>query len=265
MKLKKLITAFLLVFILFFVSCGMPSYHDFTDSIHVSTVSTSNTEYEAGFRVTFSDSIFDYYFDTASPSVLLMYSIASSSGSLSSSFNSAIRNSGNFYNGMPATFNDNGQLDNVESTLESQKIYLYKFTSANSDGALTDNVSHAPDYTFSQLSPAYDYYFMIKRVTVESSDNNQFRLELDVYQDSISDSNKVGSIPLYRNNTSTLSPFFNNITEATGNDYSFYSDLTISSYQIQLYLAVNVIPATNSSFSNIYWSSLVRDSITITI
>lgn len=262
--MKKLITAFLLFFILFFVSCGMPSYHDFTDAIHVSTVSTSNTEYDAGFRVTFSDSIFDYYFDTASPSVLLMYSIASSSGTLSSSFNSAIRNSGNFYNGMPATFNDNGQLENVESTLESKQIYLYKFTSASSDGALTDNVSYAPGYTFSQLNTAHDYYFMIRKVTVESSDDtNQFRLELDVYQDSISDSNLVGSIPLYRNNTSTLSPFFNNITEATGIDYSFYTDLTVSSYQIQLYLAVNVIPATSSSFSNIYWSSLVRDSITI--
>lgn len=263
--MKKLITAFLLVFILFFVSCGMPSYHDFTDAIHVSTVSTSNTEYDAGFRVTFSDSIFDYYFDTASPSVLLMYSIASSSGSLSSSFNSAIRNSGNFYNGMPATFNDNGQLDNVESTLESKQIYLYKFTSASSDGVLTDNVSHAPDYTFSQLKTDYDYYFMIKKEPIQTSDNtSQFRLVMDVFQDNISGTS-LTSIPLYRNNTSTLSPFLYDITEATGNDYSFYSDLPVSSYQIQLYLAVNVVPATSSSFSNTYWSSLVRDSITITI
>lgn len=262
--MKKLITAFLLVFILFFVSCGMPSYHDFTDAIHVSTVSTSNTEYDAGFRVTFSDSIFDYYFDTASPSVLLMYSIASSSGSLSSSFNSAIRNSGNFYNGMPATFNDNGQLDNVESTLESKQIYLYKFTSASSDDVLTDNVSKAPDYTFSQLNRANDYYFMIKREPIQTSDNNEFRLVMDVFQDNIA-GEPVTSIPLYRNNTSTLSPFFYDITEATGNDYSFYSDLTVSSYQIQLYLAVNVLPAASSSFSNTYWSSLVRDSITITI
>lgn len=263
--MKKLIIAFLLAFILFFVSCGMPSYHDFTDAIHVSTTSTSNTEYDAGFRVTFSDSIFDYYFDTASPSVLLMYSIADGSGTLSNSFNSAIRNSGNYYNGMPATFNnESGQLENVESTLDSKKIYLYKFTSAD-NGVLADDVSSPPDYTFSQLNTAHDYYFMIKRVTVESSDNNQFRLELDVYQDSISDSNIVDSIPLYRNNTSILSPFFNNIGDASGNDYSFYSDLTVSSYQIHLYLAVNVVPAASSSFSNIYWSSLVRDSIAITI
>ena len=261
MKLKKLITAFLLFFILFFVSCGMPSYHDFTDAIHVSTVSTSNTEYDAGFRVTFSDSIFDYYFDTASPSVLLMYSIASSSGSLSSSFNSAIRNSGNFYNGMPATFNDNGQLDNVESTLESKQIYLYKFTSASSDDVLTDNVSHAPYYTFSQLNRANDYYFMIKKEPIQTSDNtSQFRLVMDVFQDNIA-GEPVTSIPLYRHNNS---PFYNNIPSEIGenSDYFYYANLE-GTYRIQLYLAVNVVPATSSSFSNIYWSSLVRNSITI--
>lgn len=260
--MKKLITAFLLVFILFFVSCGMPSYHDFTDAIHVSTVSTSNTEYDAGFRVTFSDSIFDYYFDTASPSVLLMYSIADGSGSLSSSFNSTIRNSGNYYNGIAATFDSNGRLANVNSTYDSKNIYLYKFTSASSDDVLTDNVSNAPNYTFSQLNRANDYYFMIKREPIQTSDNNEFRLVMDVFQDNIA-GEPVTSIPLYRHNNS---PFYNNIPSEIGenSDYFYYANL-VGTYRIQLYLAVNVVPATSSSFSNIYWSSLVRDSITITI
>lgn len=260
--MKKLITAFLLFFILFFVSCGMPSYHDFTDAIHVSTVSTSNTEYDAGFRVTFSDSIFDYYFDTASPSVLLMYSIADGSGSLSSSFNSTIRNSGNYYNGIAATFDSNGRLANVNSTYDSKNIYLYKFTSASSDDALTDNVSNAPNYTFSKLNTAHDYYFMIKREPIQTSDNNEFRLIMDVFQDNIAGV-LVTSIPLYRHNNS---PFYNNIPSEIGenSDYFYYANLE-GTYRIQLYLAVNVLPDTSSSFSNTYWSSLVRDSITITI
>ena len=50
-------------------------------------------------------------------------------------------------------------------------------------------------------------------------------------------------------------------------DYMYYSDANsdteISSYEIQVFLAVNIVPDENSSFSNIYWTEL--DSITLGI
>ena len=79
----------LIVSILFLSSCGIPSYHEFSDAVSVSSVSYVPgvaTNYDAGFRVTIrwdSDENLSFL-DSVSPSVLLMYSIAPGSDSLSS-------------------------------------------------------------------------------------------------------------------------------------------------------------------------------------
>ena len=122
---RKVLSVLLVSILFLFSSCGMPSYHDYSSSISISRAPTivNGKSYE---RVSSSDpSVTSLSSET--PSILIMYCIASGRGSFSSQFNSYIRNSNNYYNGTAASFN-NGQLNNVETTVDSHEVHLYHFT-----------------------------------------------------------------------------------------------------------------------------------------
>ena len=258
MKLKKLIKAFLLVFILFFVSCGMPSYHDFDGEI------ITTTPISRGFRVSFSDAILNQNFNSLSPSILLMYSITDDgNNNLENDFDLRIKYKNANDNGVPAIFS-NGRLDNVQATVDNKNIYLYEFTSINENGDRV-SLSSAPGYTYPSLDINHVYYFVIRTAPIEN-ENTQIYLIVDIYQDN-TDGSPISSIPLYRYNNSAFYSTINNSIANNNPDYMYYSDANsdteISSYEIQVFLAVNIVPDENSSFSNIYWTEL--DSITLGI
>ena len=253
--MKKLITAFLLFFILFFVSCGMPNSHDYSSDVVVTRVGRDQN-YLSGFRVHFYNNQIDI-----NPSVLLMYTIADDDYSLISNFNSYIRNSSNYYNGIPATFLDNGRLENVESTAGNKTIYFYEFTGKDINNNRV-NVSSSPDYTFSQLNTAHDYYFMIKKGT--SDDNSGFHFILDIFQDSIDNQDPLYSINLFRYDENSFLSDLKLNEISSENDYSFYIDSIYNegdSYNIQLFLALCIVPSSDSSYSNIFWTQPVNIEI----
>ena len=253
MKLKKLIIAFLLAFILFFVSCGMPNSHDYSSDVVVTRVG-SDQKYLNGFRVHFYNSQI-----RINTSVLLMYTIADDDYSLISNFNSHIRNSSNYYNGTPATFLDNGRLDNVESTAGNNKtIYFYEF-SGKDDNNQNINVSDSPDYTFSDMTTSHDYYFMIKKVV--SEDNSGFYFVLDIFQDSKDSQTPLYSINLFRYDGKSFLLDLSENEISSENDYSFYNDSTYNNgdnYDIQLFLTLCIVPSSDSSYSNIFWTQPVN-------
>lgn len=251
MKLKKLITAFLLVFILFFVSCGMPNSHDYSSDVVITRVG-SDQIYLNGFRVHFYNSQIKI-----NPSVLLMYTIADDDYSLISNFNSHIRNSSNYYNGTPATFLDNGRLDNVESAAGNKTIYFYEF-SGQDNNQNNINVSGSPNYTFSNMTAYHDYYFMIKKEV--SEDNSGFYFVLDIFKDSKDSQNLLYSINLFRYDGNSFLSDLRKNEISSENDYSFYDDSTYNegdNYDIQLFLALCIVPSSDSSYSNIFWTQPV--------
>ena len=208
-----------LVSILFLSSCGVPNYRDYSDYISVSRVSSvsgSDIEYDAGFRVELNHSGLSNM-QEGSPSVLLMYSIApGGTGSLTTSFNRYIRNYNNYYNGSPANFT-NGRLNNVESTYEGNAIYLYEFSGDNGQP-----LSTPLEYTFGSLNQYRYYYFMIR--SSERDGSNNFHLIMDVYgATSLSSSELIDSdINLYRYSGSNTQ--FTATTEghSSNDDYSYY-------------------------------------------
>ena len=258
-----------LVSILFLSSCGVPNYRDYSDYISVSRVSSvsgSDIEYDAGFRVELNHSGLSNM-QEGSPSVLLMYSIAPGTGSLTTSFNRYIRNYNNYYNGSPATFSASGRLNNVESTTEGNPIYLYAFRGDNGQP-----LSTPLKYTFGRLNHYRYYYFMIR--TSERDGSNNFHLIMDVYgADSLSqtperltvdgqpDSDPI-SVNLYRYSGSNTQ--FTATTEghSSNDDYSYYyvrEEDDSSEYVINIALAVNVV---STEYNNIYWYQLAFDKIT---
>lgn len=246
-----------LVSILFLPSCGVPNYRDYSDYISVSRVSSvsgSDIEYDAGFRVELDHSELSNM-QEGSPSVLLMYSIAPGTGSLTTSFNRYIRNYNNYYNGSPANFT-NGRLDNVESTYEGNAIYLYEFSGDNGQP-----LSTPLEYTFGSLNQYRYYYFMIR--SSERDGSNNFHLIMDVYgATSLSSSELIDSdINLYRYSGSNTQ--FTATTEghSSNDDYSYYyvrEEDDSSEYVINIGLAVNVV---STEYNNIYWYQIVFDDV----
>lgn len=264
MEYLRRLCIILIVSILFLSSCGIPSYHEFSDAVSVSSVSYVPgvaTNYDAGFRVTIrwdSDENLSFL-DSVSPSVLLMYSIAPGSDSLSSYFNRNIRSSNNYYNGVAASFDSAGRLNNVEGSLNGNTVNLYAFR--GQDGR---SLSTAASYTFSPLdSSSSSWYFMIRRI--EGPDNG-FHFEMDVYsQQEDGTYSSQGTIPLYRysgtNSTFYLTAENDALSQA---DYSYYAEADADddlTYSIYFYLAVNLVPGSGAGFNNIYWSSLSYDSV----
>ena len=258
--MRKVIILFL-ISILFLSSCGIPNYRDYSDYISVSKVSRVNgydIEYDAGFRVELNHSGLSNM-QEGSPSVLLMYSIAPGTGSLTTSFNRYIRNYNNYYNGSPATFSASGRLNNVESTLEGNPIYLYAFRGDNGQP-----LSTPLEYTFGSLNQYRYYYFMIR--ASERDGSNNFHLIMDVYGATSlfsSEPTRIASdINLYRYSGSNTQ--FTATTEghSSNDDYSYYyvrEEDDSSDYRINIFLAVNVV---STEYNNIYWYQLVFDSIT---
>lgn len=248
-----------LVSILFLSSCGVPNYRDYSDYISVSRVSSvsgSDIEYDAGFRVELNHSGLSNM-QEGSPSVLLMYLIApGGKDSLATSFNRYIRNYNNYYNGSPANFT-NGRLNNVESTYEGNAIYLYAFRGDNGQP-----LSTPLEYTFGSLNQYRYYYFMIR--SSERDGSNNFHLIMDVYgATSLSSSELIDSdINLYRYSGSNTQ--FTATTEghSSNDDYSYYyvrEEDDSSEYVINIALAVNVV---STEYNNIYWYQLAFDKIT---
>lgn len=266
--MRKVIILFL-ISILFLSSCGIPNYRDYSDFISVSKVSRVNgydIEYDAGFRVELNHSGLSNM-QEGSPSVLLMYSIAPGTGSLTTSFNRYIRNYNNYYNGSPATFSSSGRLNNVESTLEGNPIYLYAFRGDNGQP-----LSTPLEYTFGRLNQYRYYYFMIR--TAERDGSNNFHFIMDVYgSDSLSqtperltvdgqpDSDPI-SINLYRYSGSNTQFTATTDGHSSNDDYSYYyvkEEDDSSEYVINIALAVNVV---STEYNNIYWYQLAFDKIT---
>ena len=256
--MRKVIILFL-ISILFLSSCGIPNYRDYSDYSRVPSVSGSDIEYDAGFRVELNSSGLSNM-QEGSPSVLLMYSIAPGTGSLTTSFNRYIRNYNNYYNGSPATFSASGRLNNVESTLEGNPIYLYAFRGDNGQP-----LSTPLEYTFGSLKQYRYYYFMIR--ASERDGSNNFHLIMDVYgATSLSSSDSItriaSDINLYRYSGSNTQ--FTAITEghSSNDDYSYYyvrEEDDSSEYVINIALAVNVV---STEYNNIYWYQLAFDKIT---
>ena len=265
--MRKKALSMLLVSILFLyllTSCGQPSYHDYSNEISVSRFtsrSIGGESYDAGFRVHVDSNLIGLGGST--PSILLMYCISPSNDSLSNYFNQYIRGTNNYYNGATATFNSNGELDNVVGNYEGEELHLYAFKGENQLP-----LSSSPSYTVSiplDIGERAQYYFIMVRRSGEESDN-RFHLILDCYAGdsySGSDARKVRSKDLYRYPGGSNSQFFRNTSDAQGQvDYSFYSGSDEANHQIQIALAVNLIPV-NTGYNNIYWSNLVFDYIRI--
>ena len=258
-----------LVSILFLSSCGVPNYRDYSDYISVSRVSSvsgSDIEYDAGFRVELNRSGLSNM-QEGSPSVLLMYSIAPGTGSLTTSFNRYIRNYNNYYNGSPATFSASGRLNNVESTAEGNPIYLYAFRGDNGQP-----LSTPLEYTFGSLNQYRYYYFMIR--ASERDGSNNFHFIMDVYgANSLSenpvhltedgnpdeDNDTPTSIDLYRYSNTQFTATTDG--HSSNDDYSYYyvrEEDDSSEYVINIALAVNVV---STEYNNIYWYQLVFDDV----
>ena len=251
-----------LVSILFLSSCGVPNYRDYSDYISVSRVSSvsgSDIEYDAGFRVELNHSGLSNM-QEGSPSVLLMYSIAPGTGSLTTSFNRYIRNYNNYYNGSPATFSASGRLNNVESTTEGNPIYLYAFRGDNGQP-----LSTPLEYTFGSLNQYRYYYFMIR--ASERDGSNNFHFIMDVYgTNSLSSSELIttriaSDINLYRYSGSNTQFTATTDGHSSNDDYSYYyvrEEDDSSEYVINIGLAVNVV---STEYNNIYWYQLVFDYV----
>lgn len=265
-------TTFLTLLAIFLLSgCGMPTYHDFDSSVsirrRISSVPGIDQRYDAGFRVNINwggDSYLDDL-DSQSPSVLLMYSITGDRGSLQSTFNRAIGGSNNYNNGRTATFNDNGQLEDVTVTVDGAEISLYSFTDE------TGSHSNPPTYTFGPFkrtdvsgNTIPYYYFMFRRE--DSSDGNGFYFILDIYTGDGSTSNLLESHELYRSYGGQAGQlFFNSLPDmaaCTNTDYNYYSTTENHAeavYQVNFFLSVNLLPGSNSTQSNNFWSDLSYD------
>lgn len=273
----KFILAFsLLSSVLFlFSSCGMPTYHNFnyfSNTIQVSSSLSSvpgiDTDYLAVYRVIIND--VDPYLsqiNESSPAVLLMYSLAPSAASgLTSDFNSIYRGgSSRYYNGTPVSFESDGSLENVSSTYESKEIKLYRF----SDSGGYNTLSSSPNYTWNNGSGLEldTYYYFAFRTVDSVSDNQTFDLVMDVYSRSSSASGSdetvvEESIILKRTGTASTGGVSFLRTSSGTADYSFY-DQNESSYTINLYLTVNLMPGNDAEFNNIYWYELRKTSFDI--
>ena len=179
---RKVLSVLLVSILFLFSSCGMPSYHDYSSSISISRAPTivNGKSYDAGFsvRVSSSDpSVSSLSSET--PSILIMYCIASGRGSFSSQFNSYIRNSNNYYNGTAASFNNSGQLNNVETTVDSHEVHLYHFT-----GEASRPLHDPAGYTYPSLKLDTTYYFMFEKV---DNQDNTICLHLTVLESGSSD------------------------------------------------------------------------------
>ena len=200
-----------ILFLYLLTSCGQPSYHDYSNEISVSKSNSYHIGgefYDAGFRVHVDSNLIGLGGST--PSILLMYCISPSTDSLSNYFNQYIRGTNNYYNGATATFNSNGELDNVVGNYEGEELHLYAFKGANQLP-----LSSSPSYTVSiplDIGERAQYYFIMVRRSGEDS-ANRFHLILDCYAGdsySGSDARKVCSKNLYRYPGGSNSQFFRN-------------------------------------------------------
>lgn len=274
---KYLSLAFLTSILFLFASCGIPTYHNFSDEIKVSNYNSSLTDsagvvhrYDIGFSVSFTElseggalSAMD---TDSSPSILAMYSLNPSSyaNSLASRFNSVIRNSSNYYNGLNASFS-NGQLDSVSYTADGTEINLYGFR----DGS-GSSLFETPLFTIDEPLDWRNYptwYFMFNCVT----DSDGFHAIMEVWRRAANSSPElVDSMTkeLYRplSSSSQLSSFPSApSTNGSEADFSYYdanSGHDDDTYTLNIYLTCNVRSG-GSGFNNIYWSSLADDSIDV--
>ena len=225
----------------------MPTYHNFSDEIRVSSYSSSLTDadgevhrYDFGFSVSFTEladgGALDDMDAASSPSILVMYSLnpSSNASSLASRFNSIIRNSSSYYNGLSADFT-NGQLDDVSYTADGAEINLYGFS----------------------------WYFMFDCVT----DDDGFHVIMEVWRRAANSSPElVDSMTkeLYRPFSSPLSFPSAPSTNGSETDFSYYSYSGHENdiYTLNIYLTCN-IRSGGGGFNNIYWSSLAYDSINV--
>lgn len=272
--MRKYLSLALLSSILFlFASCGIPTYHNFSDEIRVSSYSSSLTDadgevhrYDFGFSVSFTEladgGALDDMDAASSPSILVMYSLnpSSNASSLASRFNSIIRNSSSYYNGLSADFT-NGQLDDVSYTADGAEINLYGFSDA-SGSSLFDT----PLYTIDAPLDWRNYptwYFMFDCVT----DDDGFHVIMEVWRRAANSSPElVDSMTkeLYRPFSSQLSFPSAPSTNGSENDFSYYSYSGHENdiYTLNIYLTCNVRSG-GGGFNNIYWSALADDSIDV--
>ena len=235
---RKVLSVLLVSILFLFSSCGMPSYHDYSSSISISRAPTivNGKSYDAGFsvRVSSSDpSVSSLSSET--PSILIMYCIASGRGSFS------------------ASFNNSGQLNNIETTVDSHEVHLYHFTGEAS------RPLHVPaGYTYPSLKLDTTYYFMFEKV---DNLDNTICLHLTVLESGSSGLTERDSFNVYRYDGSSFS---RTAEGGSGPDYEFYTDGGDSQfYELQLAAAVNLVPSASSSSNNIYWSALSFDLIEI--
>lgn len=252
----------------------MPTYHNFSDEIRVSSDNSSVTDadgvvhrYDLGFSVSFTEladgGALDDMDAASSPSILVMYSLNPSSyaSSLASRFNSIIRNSSSYYNGLSADFT-NGQLDDVSYTADGAEINLYGFSDASGS-----SLFETPLFTIDVPLDWKNYpiwYFMFDCVT----DDDGFHVIMEVWRRAANSSPElVDSMTkkLYRPlSSSPLS--FPSAPSTNGNeaDFSYYahSGNENETYTFNLYLTCNVRSG-GSGFNNIYWSALADDSIDV--
>lgn len=272
--MRKYLSLALLSSILFlFASCGMPTYHNFSDEIRVSSYNSSVTDadgvvhrYDLGFSVSFTEladgGALNDMDSASSPSILVMYSLnpRSYADNLASRFNSIIRNSSSYYNGLSADFT-NGQLDDVSYTADGAEINLYGFSDASGS-----SLFETPLFTIDEPLDWKNFptwYFMFDCVT----DDDGFHVIMEVWRWAANSSPElVDSMTkkLYRPFSSQMS--FPTAPATTGSvaDYSYYAHQgnEDETYTLNLYLTCNVRSG-GGGFNNIYWSALTDDSIDV--
>ena len=203
--------------------------------------------YDLGFSVSFTEladgGALNDMDSASSPSILVMYSLnpRSYASSLASRFNSIIRNSSSYYNGLSADFT-NGQLDDVSYTADGAEINLYGFSDASGS-----SLFETPLFTIDEPLDWKNFptwYFMAANSSPELVDSM--------------------TKELYRPFSSQLS--FPTAPATTGSvaDYSYYAHQgnEDETYTLNLYLTCN-IRSGGGGFNNIYWSALADDSIDV--
>lgn len=275
--MRKYLSLALLSSILFlFASCGIPTYHNFSDEIRVSRYNPSLTDadgvvhrYDLGFSVSFTEladgGALGDMDSASSPSILVMYSLNPSTyaDNLASRFNTVIRNSSSYYNGLNARFT-NGQLESVSYSNDGATMNLFGFRDA-SGSSLFDT----PLFTIDEPLDWKNYpswYFMFDCVT----DNDGFHVRMEVWRRAANSSLQlVDSMTkeLYRPLSTTSPQSFPSapITNGSEPDFSYYnadSGHEDDTYTLNIYLTCN-IRSGGSGFNNIYWSALADDSIDV--
>ncbi|MCR5731761.1 MAG: hypothetical protein K6G51_02310 [Sphaerochaetaceae bacterium] len=253
---------FIILTLFLFVSCGTPTIINFTDAISlVSTSDTTNNTISLHFTVDTNEfeNITSSDLDSASPSVVFLYSITDNSTTniyqgtkFKSLFSSKYK--GTNYFGYPIYEIDegNGICEVSLSDLDSSLSGTYSLFPLKRSGIST---VADPTYTYSQSESDIDFlnnetYTFTFSVEKSTDYNYKMKVNISVEDESLKDEN----IYRYKSNEYFYTLNSSDISDSA-KDYSFVtnnSSVKGNTTSINFFAAVNF----RGNFSNIFWSDL---------